>query len=89
MNQVSPTGRTGLTPPSLAPPPHHVVDLLDGEAQPAGLETCGQVRLQNRLQVDALVEVVASDRWRLVRKFAASLKDRLRGHGRGFVRHFP
>lgn len=68
-------------------PSHHLVDLLDGQAQLAGLEAGGEVGLQHRLEVNALVEVIAFDLWHILWKLATGLQDGLHGNRGGMVCH--
>lgn len=66
---------------------HHVVDFLDGQTQPAGLESCGEIWLQHCLKINSLVEVVASDLWQVLREVATALQDGFGGDRRGVVCH--
>lgn len=66
---------------------HHVVDLLDGQAQLAGLEACGDVRLEHCLDIDTLVEVVASDLWYVPWEVTTGLQHGLHGDRGGLVCH--
>lgn len=66
---------------------HHDVDLLDSQAQTAGLKTCGEVGLHHCLEIDPLVKVVASDLQHGLWEVAAGLKDSLKSNRRSVVCH--
>lgn len=67
---------------------YHVVDLLNGQAQAAGLKTCCEIRLQHRLKVNPLVKVIASDLWQVFWEIATGLQNSLCGDRRGVLCHF-
>lgn len=66
---------------------HHMVDLLNCQTKPAGLEARGEARLHHGLEIAALVEVVASDLSHAFWQVAATFEDGLHGDGRGVLGH--
>lgn len=67
---------------------YHVVDLLNCQAQAAGLEACCEIRLQHCLKVNPLVKVIASDLWQILREITTRFQNSLCGNRRGVVCHF-
>lgn len=66
---------------------HHAIYLLNGQAKAAGLEPCGEVGLQQSLEISPLVEVIAFYLWHILWELTAGHQDGLHGHSRSMGCH--
>lgn len=66
---------------------YHVVDLLNCQAQAAGLEACCEIRLQHRRKVNPLVKVIAFDLWQILWEITTGFQNSFCGDRRGLAGH--